>query len=316
MDFFTAFQAMASLTLLFGLGYTLARGGWISRDVELFIPRFLTGVVIPPYLACNIVTHFKHEEFLQLISGSLVPALSMVISALLFYVFALLVGIGKGHRQVFVVGTTASNTLYIGIPVNLALFGETALPYVLLYFFANTTFFWCVGSYLVASEGEGGSGRHSFRDSVRRVFSPPMCGVLVGVVMLLVGLPMPKVLLDAGGLLGNLATPLALIYLGVILNRIDLKNVHMGKDALAAIVCRLALGPLVIVGLLAFFPLPDAMARVFIIQSGLPTVASLPVLVAYYGGDKQYASIIVALSTIVGMLTVPVWMGVMPFVLP
>lgn len=316
MDFLTAFQSMASLTLLFALGYILARAGWISREVELFLPRFLTSIVIPPYLAGNIVTHFRHDEFLQLISGSIVPAISMVVSALLFYVIALLVGIDKRHRQVFVVATTASNTLYIGIPVNLALFGDQALPYVLLYFFANTTFFWCIGSYLLAREGEGGSSRHSFRDSLRRTFSPPMCGVLVGVFLLVTGIPAPRVILDACGLLGNLATPLALIFLGATLYRIDWKSAHMGKDVFVGLVCRLVLGPLVIVGLLYPFTLPDAMARVFIIQSGLPTMASMPVLVAYYGADKQYASMLVALSTILGMFTVPVWMGVMPFLLP
>ena len=316
MSFLIAFQAMSSLTILFALGYFLARAGWIGREVELFLPRFLTGVVIPPYLAGNIVTNFNHDEFLQLISGSLVPALSMVASAALFYAIALLVLIDRSHRQVFVVATTASNTLYIGIPVNLALFGDAALPYVLLYFFANTTFFWCIGSYLLASEGEGGSGKHSFRDSLRRTFSPPMWGVLVGVLLLVTGIPAPKVILDACGLLGNLATPLALIFLGATLYRIDWKSVRMGKDVVVGLVCRLAIGPLVIVGLLNPFSLPNDMAQVFIIQSGLPTMASLPVLVAYYGADKQYASMLVALSTILGMFTVPVWMGMMPLILP
>ena len=316
MGFWTAFQAMASLTILFTLGYGLARAGWISTEVELFLPRFLTGIVIPPYLAGNIVTHFSHDEFLQLISGSIVPALSMALSAILFYVIALLMRVDKKHRQVFVVAATASNTLYIGIPVNLALFGDAALPFVLLYFFANTTFFWCIGSYLLALEGNGGSGKHSFADSVRRTFSPPMCGVIAGVLLLVAGIPMPRVILDACGLLGNLATPLALIFLGATLYRVDWKSVHMGKDVLAGLVCRLAIGPLVIVGLLYLFPLPNDMAQVFIIQSGLPAMASLPVLVAYYGADKQFASVLVALSTILGMLTVPVWMGCMHLLVP
>lgn len=316
MSFLVAFQAMASLTMLFALGYFLARAGWISREVELFLPRFLTCVVIPPYLAGNIVTNFKHDEFFHLISGSLVPALSMVLSALLFYAIALLVRIDRSHRQVFVVASTASNTLYIGIPVNLALFGESALPYVLLYFLANTVFFWCVGSYLLAREGQGDNSTHSFTDSMRRVFSPPVCGVLVGIVWLLVGLPLPRLIQGFCGQLGNLATPLALIFLGATLYRIDWKSVHMGKDVVVGLVCRLAMGPLVIVGLLLAFPLPSGMAQVFIVQSGLPTIASLPVLVAYYGADKQYASMLVALSTILGMFTVPVWMGVMPHILP
>ena len=308
--FLTAFEAMASLTLLFALGYGLARKGWMTTEVELFLPRFLTTIVIPPYLAGNILTQFRHDNFLQLLSASLVPAASIVISAVVFYAIALLVRVDRSHRMVFVVGTTASNTLFIGIPVNLALFGDPALPHVLLYFFANTTFFWCVGSYLLALEGEGGSNRHSFATSLRRIFSPPMCGVLVGVVLLLAGIPMPRVILNACGYLGNLATPLALIFLGGTLHRIDWKNAHMGKDIVTGVFCRLALGPLFVVVLLPLVHLPGEMAQVFIIQSGLPTVASLSVLTAYYGADKQYASLLVATSTIVGMLTVPVWMGI------
>lgn len=311
MGFVVSFQAMLSLTILFGLGYAIARMGWMSAEVELFLPRFLTGIVIPPFLAGNIVTHFRHDNFLQLISASLIPALSIVICGVLFYLLALLVRIDKKHRMVFLVASCISNTLFIGIPVNMALFGEQALPNVLLYFFANTSFFWCVGSYLLSREGEGGHGRHSLADSLRRIFSPPMCGVLVGVGLLVTGIPLPKVILDVCGYLGGLATPLALIFLGATLNRIDWKNERVGKDVLVGLLCRLVLSPLVLVVMLRFFSLPLEMAQVFTIQSGLPCVASLPVLAAYFGADKQYASTLVALSTISGMLTVPLWMSVL-----
>ena len=80
--------------------------------------------------------------------------------------------------------------MYIGLPVNLALFGDEALPFVLLYFFANTVFFWTVGNYSISHDKEelprqGQSAhqcasylfpahdRHAVRGGARVVFHPP-----------------------------------------------------------------------------------------------------------------------------------------------
>ena len=51
-------------------------------------------------------------------------------------------------------------------------------------------------------------------------------------------------------------------------------------------------------------------SQVFVIQSSLPCMANMALFAAYYGADKEFASIAVATSTLLAMLTVPAWMAV------
>ena len=41
------------------------------------------------------------------------------------------------------------NCLFIGLPVQIALFGQDALPYFLLYYIGNTISVWMVGVFLI-----------------------------------------------------------------------------------------------------------------------------------------------------------------------
>lgn len=47
---------------------------------------------------------------------------------------------------------TAANTIFMGLPVNMAVFGEKAIPYALLYYICNTTFFFTIGIMLIAKD--------------------------------------------------------------------------------------------------------------------------------------------------------------------
>lgn len=42
--------------------------------------------------------------------------------------------------------------MFIGLPVNLALFGEKSIPAVMLYYMVNTTFFWTLGVHNIVQD--------------------------------------------------------------------------------------------------------------------------------------------------------------------
>ena len=65
MVFLSALGSMASITLLCAVGYLVSRAGWVSRDTEIFIPKLVTVVAIPPFLFGQVVTPFKHDHVLR-----------------------------------------------------------------------------------------------------------------------------------------------------------------------------------------------------------------------------------------------------------
>ena len=312
MVFLNALESMLSITLLSLVGYMLAWKGWISREVEIFIPRFITQVVIPPYLMSSVLLHFNHDSFLSLIVESVVPMISLIISFLLFLALGRLLGMDKKHLNLAAVGAATSNTIFIGIPVNNALFGEQAITHLLLYFLGNTLFFWTVGNFAIAREGTKADHRLTRRELLQRIFSAPLLGTLTGIALLLLNVPVPRFVTETCSMLGGLGTPLALIFVGVILRRIDWKTAHMGKDIILTLTGRIILAPLIMIGLIRILPmqLPTLAEQVYIIQAGLPSMTQIALLSAFYGADKEFGSVFVCLSSIVGMISVPIWMTI------
>lgn len=311
MVFLDSLGCMASITLLAAIGFAMAKRGWIAQETERFLPTLVMKVVLPPYLAATVCTHFRREEFFHLVAGAAIPFASILLCFLLCRLAATLLGVDRRHRNLAAVMASFSNTILIGIPVNIALFGEEAMIYVLCYYLASTTLQWTMGVRVVCIEGQGHARAHGLREMVASLFSPPLVGMLAGVAVLVLDLPLPRFVLDTCSYLGRLATPLALIYIGILLAHVDWRKAHVGKDILFCLAGRVAACPLLLLGMLQFTDLPVPMQEVFLIQSSLPVFANITVVAAYYGADKEFASIFVSVSTILGMITVPVWMTIL-----
>jgi predicted permease len=297
---------------LIGLvGYVLDKRGWFTLETKAMLPRLVTQVTLPPYLFGNIFTTFKHDDLLALLYGSVVPLISIIITFGISVALAKIMEMRPGRSGIFLTGFSTSNTIFIGLPVNLALFGEAALPYVLLYFFANTIFFWTIGNYCISRDGDRPRAALASLSTLRLVFSPPLLGFILGVSAVMISLPLPSFCIDAATYIGGMTTPLAIIFIGITLAGISLKNMTIDRDVLALLFGRFVISPATIILLMRVFELPTLMAKVFVIQSSLPMGTTAVLLAAYYRADAHYASMTVSLSTILSMITVPLYMVIL-----
>lgn len=309
MVFLHAFAGIFSLLLIVGAGYLLGTLGWFSASSRKLLPRLVTNVSLPPFLACTILTHFKRDEFALLLYSSLLPLLSMGLLFGLAWITGKLIGVKRSHFGLFCASVSNPNTIFIGIPVNMALFGPEAVPCVLLYYFPSTFFFWTVGNYFISRDQGNDSKGSTFH--WQRIISPPMYGFIGALLLVWLDLSVPPFLYDAARLTGDMTTPLALIFIGLTLQGMKLSRIRLTRDITAALIGRMLISPLVVWCLLPFFALPPLTGNVFIIQSSLPVLMQVAILSAYYDTDPDYGSIMVCLSTILSVFTVPVYMALL-----
>ena len=52
-----------------------------------------------------------------------------------------------------------ANTIFIGLPLNIALFGDEALSYFLIYYITNTVSTWTPGVYLMTTDSKSGKSK-------------------------------------------------------------------------------------------------------------------------------------------------------------
>jgi predicted permease len=311
--FLNAVQCVLTLVVIGGTGYILAKRGWFSADSQALLPKLVTLVGLPPCMFYTITHSFTREELLQYAYGLLVPVGSILLTFGLSLILARLLKIPMQRRAVFTVGSAVSNTIFIGLPVNLALFGQEALPYVLLYYFANTSFFWSVGNSLMAESATGRKAALFSRTSLKLFLSPPMLGFLLGILVLLLGLPLPSFISNAAKYLGEMTVPLIMISLGITLHGTRPRSIAPSRELLGLLAGRFIISPLTIIILAQILPLPDLMRQVFIIQASLPVGASVALLSAYYRADAEFGTVAVSVSTLLSLVTIPAFAVIASF---
>lgn len=301
-------ESVLTLFIISFVGYMLARARWFSPETIILLPRLVIVVALPAYMLYNITHFMSREELGRLAYGTLIPFISILVCFGGGMLMARLLKIERKRHGIFCAGVAFSNTIFIGLPVNLALFGETAVPYVLLYYFANTTLFWTLGNYFMARDGKGSQIRLISRKTLQQVISPPMLGLIAGVLMLKSGLALPGFIAAAAHSLGGITTPLALMILGITMQSVSAKQLRLDLEQAGILFGRLVLSPLTVVLLSLLFPMPGLMFKVFIIQASLPCATSLAMLATFYRSDPEFSAVAVSLTTLISILSIPLFM--------
>lgn len=303
-----AVEGVLSLLLMGLVGYILAWKGWFNEETKAVLPKLITYVSLPLFLIYSLTSTFKSDDLIHIVYGAVVPMLSMIICFFCSLGLGKILKVNHKHTGLFYITFTTSNAVFIGIPVNIALFGEQSLPYTLVYFFANTIFFWTVGNYYISADSEKSKVKLISIDSLKKIFSTPVIALLVSFLLILLQIKLPAFLLNTAKYLGNMTTPLAIILIGVILYSIDLKKIKWDRDLIWVMVGRFVISPLSILLVIYFIPVPELMRKVFIIQSSLPAMAQTAILASFYHTDVEYATLIVSVSTLASIITIPIFM--------
>lgn len=298
-------SATASVLLVMSIGFALRKYGQVPADAKKFVSNLITRITLPCLLATTFL-RFDKSELGNLLHVSLLPFCSIIATFIIAWGTARIFRVNKAHLGLFCACSATSNTMYIGLPFSLAVFGEQSLPSVLIYYFANTIFFWTVGNYVVS--GDPSSEKRpapTIGDYLRRFFAPPMLGLFCGLAILVLQAPVPEFIIRAARTLGTLTSPLGMLFIGFTLAEVNLKTMPISRDVVLAVICRLLVSPMLMICLLPLFTVSALTANVFIIQSALPALMMAPVLAAYYKTDAQFASLDVALTTVISAVSMP-----------
>ena len=299
--------SILSIALMIALGWQLAQRGWFGGDRPQLLAKLVTTVSLPTMMIWNLMSHFDRTALLGLGSGLVVPVLSMALSLAIGEGWARAIGVPRQRKGVFCSMFLVSNAIFIGLPVNLALFGEVSIPYVLLYYVANTTFLWTVAVQLIAGDGGKGGAAKLDLATVKRILTPPLLGFLLAMLLILLGLRLPAFVLDTCRYLGAMTTPLSMLFIGIAISSVKLSGIRVDREMISELLGRFVVAPLTIVALNKLFPMPELMFQVFVVQAAMPVVTQTAIIAKAYGADERYAAVLTTVSTLLAMLVIPVY---------
>ena len=308
MDIFLrSISGILVILVMILVGFVIGEKGWFDDKSRGLLAKLVTQVALPCYMLYTITQRFTAADLLKMLPALRFPALSMVLLLGIATGVARIFAVRQDRRGLFISMFFNSNTIFVGLPINQALFGDASIPYVLIYYMCNTTFFWTLGTYLIQRDGEG-EAQFDLKTSLKKVFSPPLMGFLLGLVLVMLQIKLPVFLASDLQYLGNLTTPLSMIFIGLSVSHVGVKQLVLGKDQLLILLGRFLVAPLLMASIVYWMPLPNLMKQVFIIQSAMPVMTNAPVVARLYGADSNYASVMVTETTLATMVVIPILM--------
>jgi malate permease and related proteins len=305
-----ALDGIFTIVLVVGIGYVLSKKGWFDDKSSALIAKLVTTVSLPLYMITSLTKNFTAQKLLELAPDMLLPVCSMLLAMIVGKLAVRLFNVRQGRRGVFVTNFFIANTMFIGLPVNLALFGDESIPSVMLYYMVNLTFFWTLGVQNIVADVEGAGSSLFSTQVLKKLWSPPLMGFVAAIVLILIGLPLPKFLMRGFQYVGNLTTPLSLVFIGIEISKIKLSDFNFEKDIWGGLFGRFIVCPLCVLCLVPFINVSPISVKVFAMQAAMPAMTQMAIVCKQYGGDSQFAAALSFITIIGGLLMIPVYMTV------
>ena len=305
----TTTELVIKLTCFIAAGYAVVKSGTVSHTFFKQFSAFLITIPMSALIVRSFLGSSLSGEVLGLFGTTILCAVLMLTVLALVGLAARKLHRNAAEGRICVFGMMTSNFNFFGIPIVEVLFGsEGILYYTVLTTLARVVYYGFPPFML------GSGHKLNLREFARQMICPPVVALAVGFVLFFAQVQLPFVLNDVLNSLGNTASPLGMMLCGMTLANADLKKALTRPILLVMSAIRLLAAPATVLGLCLLCRFPPLISKLAVIYSMLPFGALMPTFASRYCADEQsaiYGSVLVSLTTVLCMFTIPLWLHVM-----
>ena len=298
MDFTGLFEMQGMLFTIMILGYIFRKAGMISDEGKSLLTDLVLYVTLPASIIKSFQIEFNHQILVSCIVVIVVAAGIQVGAWLLGMI--LYPGFPDERKKVLQYATICSNAGILGNPIAEGIFGSMGLLYASIYTIPQRTFMWSIGlTYFTQAP--------DMKTLIKKVSTHPcIVSVVIGMLIMVFQIPVQGFLsLTIKNIAGG-NTFLAMSLVGTILAEVPFRSLPE-KDTVYYSFISLFFIPFLVYLACHFAQVDSLVTGVSVVLSGMPSASVTAVLAAKYGKDEVFATKCVVLSTLLSMVTVPLW---------
>lgn len=238
------------------------------------------------------------------------PVLAFAMSSFLCVLFYSIGGrfYKTGERNLLAMSAGNGNTGYFGVPLAIAVLGDSQLGVYMTLIVGVSIFETTVGFYY------GAIGQHSAKESIQKILKLPLLyGFFLGLLVNYLQVPVPQVLQDFFANVRGCYTVLGMMIIGLSLAamtrfEIDWKFISLSFAAKFIAFPLLAFG-IISLDTYALHFFTEDMHRAILLFTLVPMAANVVVIANLLGVHPEKAATAVFLSAVVAVLYVPLMVG-------
>lgn len=299
IDLGTFYARLGAIALILILGFFLGKKKLLTTKGNQELVNLLLSVFMPASLFMAFPATYSSDSailfYSGLIGGIVVMLMLVLLSKIMFnrHFYK-----GKLRYEVQF-ALIFNNATFLGYPIVANTFDSGGVVAYCGFIIAFNVALFSYGVYLFTHQLSG-------KLLLKTITNPNILAVLAGMVIFLTGFTLPSFITDAVSFVGNATTPLSIICIGFMLSRADFKKLIKKWSLVIPAFLQLIVGPIATYFTLTLLRFPPEVISVCTLIEALPTATSLSLFATKYGGNDIESSELVAISTALSVITLPV----------
>ena len=297
MDPMIVIEQVGILAILMTVGYIGGKMKIIQDNESKAITTIISNLSLPALILSAFSIGYSKETLegiiIVFVLGMLAHILGAMVGKLAFIKYP------KEKNGVLRLGSSFSNSGIMGVPFIFALFGQKALLYGSIFMIPFNMLIWTYGESLVRKD----KGKATIENIIK---NPAVITILVGMIIFIFNVPLPKMISTPISMLSGLTLPLAMLMLGQKISKLKIKEIIMDKDIYYASFIRLIVIPLITLLILKPINIDPLIKNVIIILQALPVAILTVVVSEKHNANVELASKVAVVSHMFCIITVPI----------
>ena len=285
------------------IGYVLVKLKIVPENSASVLSKLENTIFIPALVMGTFIQNFTVER--------IKPALSLLgvsfVCGLVAIAFAIAVSRvfskDKYIQRIYTYGLSFSNFGFMGNAVVSSLFPDIFFEYLLftlpLWIFI---YIWGVPRLLMTDSEK----KQTFRDSLKSFVNPMFVGMLIGMIIGLFKIPLPKWLVSVIDVSGSCMSPIAMLLTGMVVAFIPLKKTFTNIPIYMISIIRLIVMPLIFVGVSSFFEISQTVYICALCSLAMPLGLNTIVIPSALGKDTTVAAGMAIISHLLSCVSIPI----------
>ncbi len=300
-------EIVAPVFLVMVIGYGLRKARILSPESDRSLTRLVIVILAPALVLDTII---GNEALTRPANWVLPPTLgfvSILLGILCARCGARMLGVPAGStRRAFVFTSSIQNYSYIPLPVCAALFPRETMGVLFAFCLGVEIAFWSAALWQLTESGGGGRWR--------AMINPLTIAIPTALVLnsLSAKTWLPATAQTTIHMLSACAIPIALLLGGALVADYFSPGSlrHGARTILAASAVRIVAVPALLMLLARFLPLDEKLRQVLVLQAAVPAAIFPLVVTRAYDGDVPTALRVILGTSLIGLATIPLWLGV------
>ena len=302
----TIVTTMCKLLIAMLIGFYLFKKNILTKEVNAKLSSMIVQITCP-CIILNSLSTVSHDDTGMVLKLFLAGVVMYVIFPILAWIITKIMRVPAHLRGTYMCMLIFSNNSFMGYPVVQALYGDSAIFYITIFNMPFSILFFSMGLHLLKKDAAIESGNFvkeklNFRSFIITELLPPLRHWL----FILQIFPMPDIFYACVGFVGNITTPLSMIIIGASMAAASFGEIKKERGIWPMLPIRLAVMPVIVWFFMHLVTKDVTLINICTIGAGMPVASLVAMGAAPYPRQSRSASIGVAISTIVSLVTIPI----------